>query len=387
MEGNSTMKKTKQSGAVSLLVVIFTALLITVVTVGFISLMVRNQKQASDSDMSQSAYDSALAGVEDAKRAILRLENVCKADPTLPACTDLITSLDSGCLTAVNQLKGVGDTSTANEVKIKTSGTDEKLNQAYTCVKVSMNNPDYLGFMDKDSSNLVPLVGEDTFSKVKISWYLPADLDSGIVATVPPALASLEFELKSNDDWKNIPSIMRVQLIRHETSFKLLEFDNALTNNFSKTLFLYPEVAGSLSASFTSDDRMRDSSAQLLKKAKCTTNFMNGGYACSIKIDLGFDVLVGDKGTYLNLAALYSKSNYQITLLDSANNVVNFDNVQPEIDSTGRANDVFRRVKSRVERSSSDAANIAPFAAVDVDDDFCKAYKFFADTGPSPKCD
>ena len=43
-------------------------MLLTIVTIGFIKLMIMDQRQSSNSDMSQSAYDAALAGAEDAKR-------------------------------------------------------------------------------------------------------------------------------------------------------------------------------------------------------------------------------------------------------------------------------------------------------------------------------
>lgn len=388
---NCIMKKNKQTGAVSLFVVVFTALLITVITVGFISLMLRNQKQASDSDLSQSAYDSALAGVEDAKRAILRMEDVC-GDPTKSTeCIALKVSLsDDKCLSAVNDLEGVGVTSSGTkEVLIKTNDEDEKLDQAYTCVKVSMNNPDYLGFLGKDSSNLIPLIGEDEFNKVKISWYLPADLDSGSAAVMPPLVlptADKNKLLPKNVDWANRPSIIRAQFIIHEPSFKLSNFDDSGADSFSKTLFLYPNDPGNSSIDLNEDTRRRKYDVDLLHTVDCKANFSkSGGYACSVTINLQTDVAVAD-GAYLNLATLYSKANYQITLLDSAGDVVNFKDVQPEIDSTGRANDVFRRVKSRIERSNSYASILAPFAAVDIQDDFCKTYKFYADKSPDNLC-
>jgi len=60
----------RQSGAVSLFAVIFGAMLLTIVTIGFMRLMIMDQRQSSNNDLSQSAYDAALAGVEDAKRVV-----------------------------------------------------------------------------------------------------------------------------------------------------------------------------------------------------------------------------------------------------------------------------------------------------------------------------
>ena len=75
MSGIENSSKSYRRGAVSIFIVVFTALLISIITVGFIRIMMRDQQRATDSDLSNSAMDSARAGVEDAKRALQRYYN------------------------------------------------------------------------------------------------------------------------------------------------------------------------------------------------------------------------------------------------------------------------------------------------------------------------
>ncbi|MEP6710675.1 MAG: hypothetical protein ABJA64_03065, partial [Candidatus Saccharibacteria bacterium] len=163
------MKYTKkdQRGAVSLFIVVFSALLVTVVTVGFIQIMLRNQQEATTADLSQSAYDSALAGVEDAKRVLVAGATL---DPN--ACDSVAKALDAS--------------SAGDETKIQQSEGDKALSQAYTCVKVERDTDDFAGkgLGGEQQSVVIPLKGQTAFNKVEISWGL-ADADQ--TATLPPA--------------------------------------------------------------------------------------------------------------------------------------------------------------------------------------------------------
>ena len=69
------MSRLSKKGMVSITVVMFTSLLLIVVSVGFIRIMSQEENRASDNNLSQSAYDSAVSGVEDAKRVITACNN------------------------------------------------------------------------------------------------------------------------------------------------------------------------------------------------------------------------------------------------------------------------------------------------------------------------
>ncbi|MFZ2125147.1 MAG: hypothetical protein WA087_01675 [Candidatus Saccharimonadales bacterium] len=385
--------KNKRSGAVSLFVVIFTALLITVVTVSFVRIMVQDQQQATVTDLSQSAYDSAQAGVEDAKRALLRLQSVVNSGGSVDTA-----KWSTDCNVANQTLDDVPKTS--DEVKVQTVGGNS-LDQAYTCVKVILDTPDYLGELSKDSYNFIPLRGVDSsFDTVRIQWFSPSDIDS----TYNSFALQSDTKTPLPSTWApNNPPIIRAQLAQFdkENGFKLTVFDNTVfgsSQSNANTLFLYP--SGALGAkndfSFILDDVRRTVNSGPAatpvapahpQSAKCTTSLANL-YSCSADIDLPTTIGAGQREAYLFIGALYNKASYKVSLVNgTTGEVIYFNNVQPEVDSTGRTSDLFRRVQTRVELT--DINFPYPRAAVDVAGNLCKDFRVTDDTDDywtSPSC-
>jgi hypothetical protein len=359
----------KKNGSVSLFVVVFAAMLMTIVTVSFVGLMLNNQKQATTVDLSQSAYDSALAGVEDAKRALLEYQTSCNINPSSSDCTDYINSIfninTEKCNDAISKLSDLTDAkvmdgSNISEVRVQSNGTNA-LNQAYTCVKVSLNNPDYLGKLSKDVSKFIPLVGEKAFDTVKIEWFTNADSGALSLPSGGPSLWPLLYK-----DWQiSDPSIMRAQLIWFSGNF-------SVGSLASSTLFLYPSsgLGATLSTASDSGTVTNGVNGNTAQKVHCD---LASAYRCSTTIKLPSRSI---QSLYLNLTALYNGANYRVSLIDSttggSGSVVNFLAVQPEIDSTGRANDSFRRIKTRVELTNVSFA--FPNAAINISNSFCKDF-------------
>lgn len=372
---NQMMKR--QQGAVSLFIVIFAAMLMTILTVSFVRIMTHEQLQATNNDLSQSAYDSALAGVEDAKRALVACQSgdtrVCDVIDK-KSCMSLY---DAG----VVPVKSTSDGNQEMPVQtLKTDDTDAQLDQAYTCVKVSRVTDDYVGQLSGGQSKVVPLKGVSEFDTVQLSWFQYDDFKStkassdqalsyfsSTSACAPYCLPSM-----TSGSWpQNSPPLMRAQVMQYDgTAGFSLDDLNSGTN--ASTMFLYPLGGSPTEASydFTAVGRRQQTAPY---PVYCAKQLSAGGYACTAKLklpSLGKDA-DPNRVAYLRLTSLYNQTHYQITLFNNGSSPVQINGEQPIVDSTARANDVFRRVESRVEMASDFPY---PDAAVDVTGSLCKNF-------------
>lgn len=360
-----TMNKyqNKQSGVASIFIVIFFTLLISLIVLSFVQIVNQDQRQSVNADLSSSAYDSAQAGVEDAKRGLEQYRINC-LKTTTPAgdCTSKYTSTDpaapgalsgSTCTTFQNKLGSNSDLGldvdgTSNEVRVTTDTTNDRaLDQAYTCLKVSLETNDYKRTLDNGNTILFPLKAvsgnPDTIQLnwfEKSQWYDPgtgADLD------LPNVVSGNDFDLPKTTGatgWgSNKPPVMRAQIIAvPRSNIGADEIDNT-----SRAVFLYPS-----SAAASNDISMSDADAlrRTIKNSPVAVHCNNtDAYACSASLtDFSFGA---DYDYYIRLMPTYNGVKLQVKMFEGTT-PLKFDGVEPEIDSTGRANNVFRRVITRV---------------------------------------
>ena len=365
-----------ESGAVSLFLVVFAMLLITIVTLSFLRIMISDQQQASLNDLSQSAYDSSLAGVEDAKRALIYYQTSCNNDAS--TCTNQKNVIDSGeCNMGLKNVVPSVAPNQPVQVAQSQSSNDKQLNQYYTCVKMKLETDDYVRAVQANTSRVIPLKSTKPFDTITVEWYTPANLGTTSTAVNLISNAAITKPLFTQSNWpSNRPSLMRVQLMQFGSSFTLGSFDAASSNNMNSnanTLFLYPTgtvLSGPITdtASFTSDVRQTPTGS--VRPVKCTSNLSAGGYACTVTITLPEAVGQSDttRNAYLRLTPLYNATQFRVTLGGGAQ----FDGIEPIIDSTGRANDQYRRVQSRVDLV--DTSFPFPEASVDVSGNLCKDF-------------
>ena len=363
-------------GAVSIFAVIFSTLLLTVLTVSFMGLMISAQQRAINNDLSQSAYDSALAGVEDAKRVV----RAC-ANGNVDACSALEAASDCQ---VVARAKVNGSVDQPETVIASNSSSGQSFDQAYTCVNIAMDSVDYLFEAQSGRAHIVPLRATQTIKKITIEWFTLED-NNNAPARTPTSSPASSTSLPPIASWNSsAPSLIRAQLITPGESFSLSSLDESSS---SRTLFLRPANMSSGSTSGMPTANIQVSQAAQPRATSgdgsysnsvcpvvCSSNYANNGFSCSVTLDLADDQVIStgaSNNALLRVDSLYKGANVRVTLHSQDGSEIKFDDVQPVVDSTGRASTLFRRVEARL-RMGTDFPY--PSYVADVQNNLCKNF-------------
>lgn len=362
------MKSSKnfKKGGVSIFIVMVVGVLVSIMSASFLRLMFRDQEQASKLDLSQSAYDSAQAGVEDAKRFLRIFRSACGASGTgsfegvTYNCNAMRSAIQNeSCYTLATA--GIGNPN--GETIIQTTsgaGNDASLNQAYTCVKLRMNTADFLGRTNDGSPSVINLKGTTAFDRVRIRWHSRENMTNGNNIALdslsnPSARPNINAQNWRN---QNRPAILKAQFYgyipgvgRSSSSMDTPYPDDG--NGASEMLFYPTNSISALSSNVSNMPTVRrnESSSQATTDytfTKCSDGMdaNSNAYACETTVNIGRSVSPDDV-LYLRLTPLMNDSNFKVELLNG-NTIVDFAGVQPKVDSTGRANTQLRRVESRI---------------------------------------
>lgn len=393
MNGNKNTQS-RQSGFVSLFSVIFFALLATVITVGFIRIMNREQRQALDNDLTARALNAAEAGVEDAKRAILKYTQLPGGASRDEYRSALIGSACDTIFRAGSPVRSAIGLGGQNGGQISPS---EEQNLAYRCLNVRLDTADYISSLAANDSQIVPLRSTGPYNQLKLQWHrnsTAADSESDGPAnpsSVDPLNPTVQQFGTSGANGQQPPAYMRLQVFGVP---KTGNFNNDSLEQRNFTVFAVP-FQGALGTSLTvdvADPRGFNKS----KSSPVRTNCMNaaqsqaalGNYGCQLTLTMPAGSLdTANNNYYARVTPLYRKTNFRLSLLNNGT-AVNFNEVQPSIDSTGAAADVFRRVEVRT--NFPEQIPKPPRYMLEVGDSVCK--DFFVTDNPanfqpnSPEC-
>lgn len=320
-----SMNRGKQTGVVSLVVTMIMMIVITLIVLGFAEIARNEQRNSLDDQLSAQAYYAAESGVNNARAIINK-------------------ALASG--------GSAQSTSQCNEAPYDTaSSIDATHNVSYTCVIVD-GAPTSLNYTVGYGSSVVPLISASgNFNTLTLSWNVPTGLKS-TAANCYSNIGNLHdnpiaANAVGNGQWPCHYPILRVDLLDANGGLS-----RATWANKTSTMFFVPFNSGvvnnnvALGANGTAVPARCNSSS-------CTANITG----------------LGGVTYYMRLTTLYLENS---ALVISAGGK-KFVGAQATIDSTGKAQDVLRRVLVAADLTDANAYNL-PSAAIVSRDSVCKRF-------------
>ncbi len=405
------IRKKFKEGAASFYIVAISTLILVIVAASFAAVIISEVTRTSNDDLAQSAYDAALAGVEDAKLAFYSyqscLENGSPIDASGLSCDEIKTWVESGqkegqdACDMVSVILGRKREGEGGEVLVQESNVNNDMQQAYTCVKLS-DATDYKTTLTAENPTKIMRAhfenGEAAKSvqSVVVSWQRDTNVSQtkysdlgkdGIFGAETP-----------------LPPVISLGLVQTASTFTLDSFDMTQGDSTNRgTLYLVPagseidqsgkgnkyEIAWNEESGVNSigKEGFLKSNDKTVKNLPYVVRCTDGSeYACSATIELPNPV-GGDRNndTFMFVLSMpYADASTDVRLqfcsktdgcYEDGKEVVNgeeksvttevpLSKVQIVIDSTGRANDLYRRVETRLE--PADKAYPFPLYAIEV---------------------
>ena len=400
-----TNKKAKK-GAASFYVVAFSTLILMIIATSFAAIIISEVTRTSNDDLSQSAYDSAMAGIEDAKLAYYNYQNCLiqkengKASDEF-GCTEILQKFenDEPDCDMVADIIGRDRENGAVVIEEKNEkNVGNNMQQAYTCVTMTDSLPGYESTLShSDLIRVIKAKFDDNvkasqIGKVRLSWFSDKDAANGKHYTnynggsvLFPTTATAQV---------SAPPTLSLAMVQTARDFTMDQFDtasidgsNAYTNR--AMVYLVPTENGSsgkvgnhkkttnntiTAAEFAKSNDKKADDGNKSPNVPFTIDCNEGSvYACSATIELPKPVPAGsmrNNDTFIFVVGLpYGKPQTTFLLeflcgdstcksctagdtscdeVTSGENV-NLKGVQLEVDSTGRANDLYRRLSVRLD--------------------------------------
>ncbi len=342
-----------ESGAVAITVTIIIMVLVTLIVTSFALVVRREQRQALDRQLSSQALYAAESAAQDVALAIR-----------------------SGLLTGnINNCQDFKNPAAVNGLSFNNVIKD---NVEYTCVLIDQDPPNltYSSLDPIDGSFVVPVNSNGSpIQKIRISWQNvdgSVSFESGPRAT-EHALPQKSFPL---NDRTTKTGVVRATIIPGFNGGSLTR-DRLLSE--SQTMFLYPaahSVSGqSGQVAYNPGDALGQVRPQQGAFVDGRCNAASTPKYCNVEIN----ITNPQREFYLHIKPLYKKMSLDIEGFDASNQRVSLVGGQINIDVTGKAADVLRRVRMRIPYNDSSLQHnyggFMPEAALETTDSICKKFE------------
>lgn len=303
-----TSLKRQQAGLVSIIVTTLLMVVLTLIVVGFAKLSQREQRQALDRQLNTQAFYAAETAVNDARS---KFGSVDLALDYTSSCNDFITAANLTTEKTIDAAGGVG----------------------YTCLLVDPS-PTSLEFgnvaVGKSEIFQLRSKNNEAVQDLTVKWR-PTDADNHVQAKCPT-------DERFPSSWPTITSpsdatgcktgVIEVEIVPYNGT----PSRNTLVND-TGSVFLYPRTNNETITYSTT----RTSQGEIIS-GTCTAQG-----ECSVTI-----TALNSVTSYVKLSSFYQDASVSISAKGAVTNPLELAGVQANVDATGQANDVLRRIQVRV---------------------------------------
>lgn len=335
-----------ESGFAPLIITIVIVTVLSLMTLGFVSLMRNNQYNALNKQLNNDAYYAAESGVNDAIQAIQAGYNSNKN-----TCGPIVssTAVPGSQYLNNNQVNGSQDVyscllinPTPATLQYSSVGTNSPTVAFVTGDDKTLNNVRKIAYL-KFSWQPSSAMGSSPYSFASPSW-----LSCGNGPCLPPE-NSWSGRNSVNNNLQSIVGILRLSLT---------PIANATPNsgtiptdtNTTYTALLYPASGdGTPGTSTYSSSTIGVNSGEVVS-GNCANNNTAEPDDCNVKID----VKSANTNTFLMaMRSIYAPTTVTVTAYDASDNLLFIKNAQTLIDSTGDDHGVLKRIQVRVPTMNS----------------------------------
>jgi hypothetical protein len=305
------------------MVTLILMIVISLIVIGFAQISRRNARQALDRQLNTQAFYAAETGVNDVRDLIKAATQAGNSVPAKADCTP-------------------GSGATAAFYAGLSPDLDASASVKYTCVMVNPT-PDTLLYGNVGGQSLViPVISASgsNINSIKLTWRTN---DSTTTPTVGCPTAAMSVYFSPTSSWTCGYGVLRVDLVPTNGTF-----DSASLQARTMTTFLVPFSTGGITstvyAAGGSNNRMG---------IDCSNT------ECPFTIDTSS---LGVNQFYMRISSIYKEVSLQLNAYDASGASLLMQGAQAVIDSTGKAQDVLRRIQVHVPLTPSSENSLSDYA-------------------------
>lgn len=336
---NSSSVQQSERGMISIMTTMVLMIVISLIVLGFSQIARRNQRESLDRQLSTQAFYAAESGINDARKI---MQTKVAAGLEVQPKTNCDGTGSGGFFTGLSY-----DIDPAKNVK-------------YTCLLVDPS-PKSLSFTNVGNvAAVVPVISEsgDPISNIKLDWQ--SKLTSGSPLTGCPIGVNNVFS--PTGSWSCGYGVLRFDLVPTAGTFSTGDLQNRAI-----TVFAIPQAAGGVNT-------INYPVAAIPSTANANNRV---GVSCT---NTGCSLTIGSLSAnnyHLRISSLYKDVALQVSATGASGSTLRISGSQAVIDSTGKAQDVLRRIQVRVPLRTTSQNQLSDYA-IETNGALCKRYSIMS---------